>query len=342
MKSRSFILFVLLIIFGLSLTNSYSQIATNGLVGYYPFNNNAKDESGNSFDATLYGATLVSDKSGNINSALLFDGVVSYATLPVTFDTIPLTINVWFNAAEGDYTDWRFIYELDNPDLVNGLRELVLLKLDGKLKLFMNVGDSRDTVDIMTNVWYNASMVIGADSTVKYYLNSNLIGTKNFHKYLKSVNGYEGVVIGVNRSLNTRYCKGKVDDIRIYNRELSQSELESIYYDGACISHVSVTDTLIIDANLTGSDPVTYLNTLKIYPNPAKDYLRIDCGENYSLMSDAWIKISNSLGQVVFHHKINQQMFNINLSGWTGPGLYLVYILDSSNSVTDVRKIIIE
>ena len=51
-----------------------SYVPTNGLVGYWPFNGNANDESGNGNNGTVNGATLTSDRFGNANGAYSFNG----------------------------------------------------------------------------------------------------------------------------------------------------------------------------------------------------------------------------------------------------------------------------
>jgi hypothetical protein len=51
-----------------------SYLPTNGLVAYWPFNGNANDESGNGNNGINYGATATSDRNGNSNSALSFNG----------------------------------------------------------------------------------------------------------------------------------------------------------------------------------------------------------------------------------------------------------------------------
>ena len=68
---------------GLSMTASVmaqvpSYVPTNGLVGWWPFNGNANDESGNGNNGTVNGATLTADRFGNANSAYSFDGVDDY------------------------------------------------------------------------------------------------------------------------------------------------------------------------------------------------------------------------------------------------------------------------
>ena len=46
-----------------------------GLVAYYPFNGNAKDESGNGNDGEVKGAVLAEDRHGKAESAYAFDGI---------------------------------------------------------------------------------------------------------------------------------------------------------------------------------------------------------------------------------------------------------------------------
>ena len=51
-----------------------SYVPANGLVGYWPFNGNANDESGNGNNGTNNGATLTTDRNGVENQAYSFDG----------------------------------------------------------------------------------------------------------------------------------------------------------------------------------------------------------------------------------------------------------------------------
>jgi hypothetical protein len=51
-----------------------NYVPSNGLVGWWPFNGNATDESINTNDGTVNGATLTADRFGNANSAYSFNG----------------------------------------------------------------------------------------------------------------------------------------------------------------------------------------------------------------------------------------------------------------------------
>ena len=50
-----------------------SYLPTNGLISYWPFTGNANDMTGNVNNGTVNGATLTTDRFGNVNSAYYFN-----------------------------------------------------------------------------------------------------------------------------------------------------------------------------------------------------------------------------------------------------------------------------
>ena len=74
-----------------------SNVPTDGLVAYYPFNGNANDASGNGNDGTVNGATLTTDRNNNYDNAYVFDN--SNIEIPLQFYSNgwnDYTINLWF------------------------------------------------------------------------------------------------------------------------------------------------------------------------------------------------------------------------------------------------------
>ncbi|MFN5629865.1 MAG: LamG-like jellyroll fold domain-containing protein [Bacteroidota bacterium] len=116
-----------------------------------------------------------------------------------------------------------------------------------------------------------------------------------------------------------------------------------------CITNVTVydtllttvTDTLVINALITGINPPNNLNTLKVFPNPANTHITIDYG-NFNAMSGYTLTIVNSIGQTVFTTPINQQTSYIDLSTWTGNGIYFVQLIDPQNNTIENKKIVIQ
>jgi hypothetical protein len=104
---------------------------------------------------------------------------------------------------------------------------------------------------------------------------------------------------------------------------------------------IKVMDTLVINATLSGISAPNNTNRIIVYPNPAKDHITIDYGV-FSRMSGYTVKITNTLGQTVFTSPINQQSSFINLSTWTGKGLYYLQIIDPNSNMIENRKIVLQ
>jgi hypothetical protein len=54
------------------------------------------------------------------------------------------------------------------------------------------------------------------------------------------------------------------------------------------------------------------------------------------------VKIENNAGQQVFQSLINHAQFYVDLSTWTGNGLYFVHLMDPQNNTVTVRKIVLQ
>jgi hypothetical protein len=126
------------------------------------------------------------------------------------------------------------------------------------------------------------------------------------------------------------------------------SNIATIQIADTCITNVTVydtllttvTDTLIINTTLSLPAPNNE-NTILIYPNPASDHITIDNG-NYTAMAGYTIKIENNAGQQEFQSLINQAQFYVDLSTWSGNGLYFVHLIDAQGNTVTVRKIVLQ
>jgi hypothetical protein len=81
--------------------NVPSYVPTNGLVGYWPFNGNANDESGNGNNGTVNGAKLTADRNGVLSGAYSFYNVNDYIDISTNngkFDNQNYTISFWIRS----------------------------------------------------------------------------------------------------------------------------------------------------------------------------------------------------------------------------------------------------
>ena len=128
-------------------------------------------------------------------------------------------------------------------------------------------------------------------------------------------------------------------NITIYDT-LTTNVYDTTYITVSDTLLTTVTDTLIINTTLSLPAPNNE-NTILIYPNPASDHITINNG-NFSAMAGYSIKITNNAGKQVFQSAINQQQFYVDLSTWTGNGLYFVHLIDPQNNTVTVRKIVLQ
>ncbi|MBY0427070.1 MAG: LamG domain-containing protein [Cytophagales bacterium] len=190
------------------------------------------------------------------------------------------------------------------------------------------------------NEWFH--LVFSTDLTVtKTYLNGVL--HQNFTQYSPIGTTTSPLVFGGNNTpVSTSLpFNGILDDIRIYSRALNSTEVTSLYNEGICYQSVSVTDTLKINVSITSYNPISYQNTIKVYPNPTNDQITIDYG-TYTKLSGYMLKITNSLGNQVYLTQITQQQSVIGLGNWGGNGLYFVHLIDNSGNTVDIKKIVLQ
>lgn len=103
---------------------------------------------------------------------------------------------------------------------------------------------------------------------------------------------------------------------------------------------IAVQDTLLINAKLTGTTPLQ-TNLIKVYPNPAKDYLVLDFG-NYISMSGYEVVILDATGKSVYSSTINKQLETLDINTWSGKGIYFIGIFDKQGNRIENKKIILE
>ncbi|MBI2258810.1 MAG: hypothetical protein HYU67_07920 [Flavobacteriia bacterium] len=90
-----------------------SYVPTDGLVGWWPFNGNADDESGNGNDGTVNSATLSTDRNGVANSAYYFSSTNCESRIDVDINsssiTNGITISVWIKRNDDGCQAPRFL-----------------------------------------------------------------------------------------------------------------------------------------------------------------------------------------------------------------------------------------
>jgi hypothetical protein len=246
MKKKN-LLMTAIAIFGLAtitIAQVPSYVPTNGLVGWWPFNGNANDESGNGNNGTNNGATLTTDRFGNSNSAYDFNGLNNLIRIPHQ-NSLNLigdySISVWY---KGNYQNifnngWVFIAKRDDngnccsPNVpyqvfipFNGTNYAVPATAYANGNYTFSIPPN--TSPISLDQWQNL-IITNTSDLLKFYINGELIFSENISSTLRAPNTADLLIGSVNRELGAEWMNGKLDDIGIWNRALTQEEITNLY-----------------------------------------------------------------------------------------------------------------
>ena len=325
-----------------------ANVPTTGLVGYWPFCGNANDESGNANNGTNNGATLTTDRFGNSNSAYSFNGTNNFIELvnSAQLDNMnDFSISTWYQV-NNTSPQFQFLVSKDlMGDPPNGDWDFYVNYNKVKFDITINTNNNSGTQNslIEPNTWNHALITRNSLSgLINIYINGVL--ENSFTGYIGPYSNTQKMNFGRQGSSNQHFLNGKLDDIGIWNRALTQQEITNLYNANQCITNITVTDTLIINVGqLSFNDPVTWANSITIAPNPASTQINISFN-NITNLNGGTLKIINSLGQEVATTPITTSGTNstMQLAAWGGSGMYFVQIINPQGQIVDIKKIILQ
>ena len=209
----------------------HAQIPSNGLVAWYPFNGNANDESGNGNHGTVNGATLTTDRNGNINSAFSFDGVVNSIVTSgnfcSNFNQGEISVSIWSNSEI--VKNQSLFEEIPNNPNVRINAHLNHNNLGAIFWDFGNINNGGRISSVVSscilNQWEHYVFVASSISgQMTVYRNGIQIMTGVYGSNYSSTGE---ISIGGNPS----YFQGKIDDLSFFNRSLTYQEIQQLYQD---------------------------------------------------------------------------------------------------------------
>ncbi len=215
---------------------------SDGLVAYYPFNGNASDESGNNRHGTVHDATLTTDRFGNPDKAYNFDGVNDRIKASSEFST-QMSISLWFKGPFPSNANGRW------PVLASFGKEMFTIQSFGSTEPVYNGWYGKIAISsyqsasmqntsfrtekvYMDSTWHHLTAVYDAPQGFqKLYIDGSFIGQA---PVTSPYNSFSHVDFGVSDSpwgnyTHAGYYWGQLDDIRIYNRPLSEPEIQRLY-----------------------------------------------------------------------------------------------------------------
>jgi hypothetical protein len=208
-----------------------NYVPTDGLVAYYPFTGNANDISGNGNNGTVNNAVLTVDRLGNANSAYDFNGTTSHISIN----------NSICNFGVGNFTmsAWISKYDLTTVGAVIGKRNspadgnMIILSSRPSYEISSGTGDylSNSNIPVFNslNTWFHI-VLVRSGTNLKTYINGVLVNDY-VSNTIQNINNSAITEIGARYQGSSIWnlWHGKIDEVGIWNRALTQQEITSIY-----------------------------------------------------------------------------------------------------------------
>uniref|UniRef100_UPI0025F628B9 LamG-like jellyroll fold domain-containing protein n=1 Tax=uncultured Candidatus Kuenenia sp. TaxID=1048336 RepID=UPI0025F628B9 len=225
---------------------SFTTTEDGGISGqqaYYKFDEGsgttATDSSGNNRSGTITGATWT---TGEIGGALNFDGN-GYVTIPgMNYDEI--SVSAWFNKNRSGtnvvFGGWKYNADVQ---LQEGFDMFFSSGMPDRLKFTLvtkNTGSTRTSKTATKDFtesngsWYHVvgtyNMTTGEQ---KLYVDGQLVDTQTHPtgNVIVPLTNRDYMAIGT-RYADWGFFRGSIDDVHIYNRALSDQEIQNLYTNG--------------------------------------------------------------------------------------------------------------
>lgn len=207
---------------------AYAQPVTEGLVAYYPLDGHGQDASGNALHGTVTSALSGPDRFGRSNSALQFDGSSSFIDCgnPAAFNfssNFTLSAWVWVNSP-GNYIIAKYLPGSPASPSSYGLGT------EGSSRVYGFVSgtqpgytDLSGGPSLANAEWHAVALTYERSVGLKLFVDGASVTAASTPDLSAFVNS---VPLMIGRTAGGQFFHGSIDEVRIYNRALSASEIQ--------------------------------------------------------------------------------------------------------------------
>ncbi|MDF2567338.1 MAG: putative beta-xylosidase, partial [Oscillospiraceae bacterium] len=220
--------------------SAYAQTTgqEDGLTLHYSFDGalNATDSSGSGKDGKIFG-TVETSENGVFGDALRLKGGYVHMPKDIVYGYTNLTVSIWINpqAATPNQLAWSIGSNAENfinlfaPLNSNGLYHASALRVNNNAA---RIQASSATFQMGTWKHLVVSYTEANNGMLKIYENGTLLGQGATNKKVADLGYVTNALIGRSQFAVDPDFNGYIDDFRIYNRELTQTEIADMTQEG--------------------------------------------------------------------------------------------------------------
>ncbi len=211
-------------------TGPEDNLPTQGLIAYYPFNGNANDESGNHYDGAIHGNIQFTNNGAYFPGTLT--DYITVSNFPAITQSFSITTHI-----QPLILSWNPIVEKSNGTTEEPLSFWIgNTQVGVDLNAFTNSSPDRfscmkDTSLSINKMYFLTSTYDYVNGVIKIYIDGKEVKESSTHVPVHS-NGSQLLYFGESFLGTQETFKGYMRDIRIFNRALIDSEIQSLYHEG--------------------------------------------------------------------------------------------------------------
>lgn len=215
----------------------FSQINLNaGLLACYPFTGNANDQSGNGHHGNVMGPILTMDRFGISNAAYQYDGVDDYINIGAlsTFtSSSSFSISVWIQPNQVKLQTILMAMPDEFADRFNAMAYYSHNGVSSTIWDFGNCTAGGRLIFVGTafsNAWQHYVYTINPATGMNVYKNGVLDLTQSTSS--NCINRQRNLWIGggFDAAYAPFYFDGVIDDMRLYDREITPAEAAALFH----------------------------------------------------------------------------------------------------------------
>lgn len=228
MKQLLILLFLIISNTGQSQIPDY--LPSDSLIGWWPFNGNAQDESYNGNNGVITGSSLTIDRFGENNRAFSFDGLGNKIEFTIgNFKKI--CISLWFKSATLQPSSYPTLFSYNQDKFSCGIQRVNNYPYLNNLRFYYTINNYGPNIIANDNIWHH--LIVNLD-----------VQNSNYSIFIDSVNVAQGVtaespLLWVNQNIltlgnentsnNFANFKGVIDDVCFWKRNLTPNEISNIF-----------------------------------------------------------------------------------------------------------------